>query len=368
MPKSAAKKPSLSRQPAAAVMDLKTIIHEHSLFFDRLVDLIPARFYVPVPDSDERPWFHGLSKSAKSSAKKESRENIKKARRARYDPERTASTLDLLKKTIDDEKKSLTALDEENPISDGDSGSDHEAEVEDPRPVGSGDRSVTYEELRHRLHRRIEELRGNRNTRTYDIPRGEKREKRKKTKMQNSKGGDASQGKRKRDEASGKDGHDDAMKKKENKSAKLDDISYGQVKLAGMEERGKKKRKFSKQQELDKAKKLEEAKKDPEKGKMIAEKHSWRAAMSRAVGEKVHDDTKVLRQSLKKEQKRHQKHAEKWKDRIESQNKVREEKQKTRTENIRERIQQKKMRRIEKREKKLMRPGFEGRKDEYINE
>jgi len=36
--------------------------------------------------------------------------------------------------------------------------------------------------------------------------------------------------------------------------------------------------------------------------------------------------------------------------------------------NIKDRIHQKKMRRIEKREKKLMRPGFEGKKEGYINE
>ncbi|XP_020597682.1 ribosomal RNA-processing protein 14-C [Phalaenopsis equestris] len=366
MAKGAAQKPSEGTRHSSPAMDLKARIHEHSLFFDRLVDLIPARFYVPVPDADERPWFHGLSKSAKASAKKESRENIKKARRARYDPERAASTLDLLKKNIDDEKKSFASLDEEKPNSDGDSGSDREAEVEDPHPVVSSDRPVTYEELRRRLHRRIEELRGNRNTRTVD--KDERREKKKKNKMQTRKGEDVSQRKRKRDEESNNDGHDAVKRKEENKRVKFDDISYGRVKLGGVEERGRKKRKFSKHQELEKAKKLEDAKKDPEKGKVVAEKHSWKTAMSRAVGEKVHDDSKVLRQSLKKEQKRHQKHAEKWKERIESQIKVREEKQKTRTENIRERIQQKKKRRIEKREKKLMRPGFEGRKDGYINQ
>jgi hypothetical protein len=44
------------------------------------------------------------------------------------------------------------------------------------------------------------------------------------------------------------------------------------------------------------------------------------------------------------------------------------EKQQKRSKNIAGRIEQKKMRRIEKREKKLMRPGFEGPKQGYINE
>lgn len=327
-------------------------IHEHSLFFDRLVDLIPARFYVPFSEGQEKPWYHGLSKAAKACAKRETRENIKKARRSRYDPEKTASTLDVLKKSIEDVRKSLVASDEENPKSENGSGSDHEAEVDNPRPVISGDRYITYEELRQRLHRKIEEERGNRNN-------GKRKHKRDKG---------AFQRKRKRDEDVRKEGHGDGKKKTLEMMAKVEDISYGKVKLGGLDDRGTKKRKLSKKQELVKAKKLEDAKKDPEKGKTTAEKHTWRAAMSRAVGEKVHDDSKVLQNCLKKETKRHQKHSEKWKERIESQNKVREEKQKTRNENIRERIQQKKKKRIEKREKKLMRPGFEGRKDCYINE
>jgi len=44
------------------------------------------------------------------------------------------------------------------------------------------------------------------------------------------------------------------------------------------------------------------------------------------------------------------------------------EKQQKRSRNIADRIEQKKMRRIEKRERKLTRPGFEGRKEGYINE
>ncbi|OVA16565.1 hypothetical protein BVC80_1545g5 [Macleaya cordata] len=50
--------------------DLKSIIQQHLRFFDKLVELIPARFYLPVEDK-EKPWFQGLSKVAKASAKKE---------------------------------------------------------------------------------------------------------------------------------------------------------------------------------------------------------------------------------------------------------------------------------------------------------
>ncbi|KAB5545155.1 hypothetical protein DKX38_013267 [Salix brachista] len=51
-------------------IDLKFPIHQHSLICDKLIKLVPAKFYLPT-DEKEKPWFHGLSKGgAKASAKK----------------------------------------------------------------------------------------------------------------------------------------------------------------------------------------------------------------------------------------------------------------------------------------------------------
>ncbi|KAJ0667001.1 putative ribosomal RNA-processing protein 14/surfeit locus protein [Helianthus annuus] len=86
------------------------------------------------------------------------------------------------------------------------------------------------------------------------------------------------------------------------------------------------------------------------------------------MGVKVHDDPKLLKRSLQKEKKRREKSAGKWKDKVETQEKMKEEKQAKRRGNIEERANQKKARKIAKREKKLMRPGFEGRKEGYIGE
>ncbi|KAJ6420939.1 hypothetical protein OIU84_028342 [Salix udensis] len=217
-------------------VDLKSLIHQSSLFFDKLIELIPAKFYLPTDDK-EKPWFHGLSKGAKASAKKEARENIKKARKNRLDPDKSsATTLDLLMQNLEKEKS--------NSESDG-------VEVE-INPMMSGlendDQSVTYEELRQRLRRKIEELRGDRNCGSSE----------------------------------------NAKRRKEKR---------------GMEQQKRKRESGS----LKRQKELEEAKKDPEKGGVISKKHSWKAAASRAAGIKVHDDPKLLKQSLKKGDKRHQK-------------------------------------------------------------
>ncbi|KAI4352237.1 hypothetical protein L6164_006509 [Bauhinia variegata] len=320
------KKKQKSIAETAAPEDLKSIIHQHALFFDKLIELIPARFYLPVDDT-EKPWFQGLSKAEKAAAKKETKENIKKSRRDRLDPDKGNETIG-------------PGLEE-------------------------NDQSVTYEELRQRLHRKIEEFRASRNCGNSDNPK--KRDDRNvKRGIQNKK--------RKRDNGSEESKPapgESAGKVTKDASEASKDLVFGHIKLDNEDRQGKKKKKFSKSKELERAKKLEEAKKDPEKGEAIAKKHSWTTAMNRAAGIKVHDDPKLLQKSIQKENKRRQKNAGKWKERIETTNQMKAGKQQKRSENIAEKIRQKKMRKIEKREKKLLRqprPGFEGRKEGFINE
>ncbi|KAK6914183.1 Ribosomal RNA-processing protein 14/surfeit locus protein 6, C-terminal domain [Dillenia turbinata] len=330
-------------------LDLKSVIHENSSFFDKLIELIPARFYLPTDDANEnKPWFHGLSKTAKASVKKQSRENLKKARRDRLDPEKaTATTLDLLNQSLENQK----AVNKENLDNEENEGIKFDEE----------NKSATYEELQIRLRRRIEELRSS---------RGGSSEK---SRMKNeNKKREPDQKKRKRDneqeeEKKNKNKSNESVEKDVEEAAK--GLAFSHVKLGDKEELGKKKkRKVSKLKELERAKRLEEAKKDPEKGENIARKYSWKAATSRAAGVKVHDDPKLLKQSIQKEKRRHDKNVEKWKGRVENTLKMKAERQQVRSEHIKERIHQKKMRRIAKREKKLMRPGFEGRKEGFINE
>ena len=54
--------------------------------------------------------------------------------------------------------------------------------------------------------------------------------------------------------------------------------------------------------------------------------------------------------------------------RVQTRDQLKAEKQQKRSENIASRIREKKMRKIAKREKKLMRPGFEGRKEGFMND
>ncbi|XP_010521679.1 PREDICTED: surfeit locus protein 6 homolog [Tarenaya hassleriana] len=351
-----AKKKAIVEAESDHMGDIKSMLDQHAEFFDKLIELIPARFY--LSDDSEKKWFPGLKKAEKEVAKRETNENIKKARRDRLDPEKSSlTTLDLLKQKLEKEKSS-------NEV-DADDDEDEEKGI---KPMMEGlrddDRSVTYEELRQRLHRRIEELRAGRGG--SDKPKRDDRNKNKKQIQQN---------KRKRDSGSS-EGKSGGVKSTDKGKGKIDveeaakELTFGHVKIGDEEENGKKKKKqkLSKAKELEKALKLEAAKKDPEKGDIIAKKHSWQAATSRAAGVKVHDDPKLLKQSIHKGKKRHEKNAEKWKERVENQQKMKMEKQHKRSENISGRIHDKKMRKIAKREKKLLRPGFEGRKEGFINE
>ncbi|KAK9130872.1 hypothetical protein Sjap_011359 [Stephania japonica] len=329
--------------------DLESIIEEHSQFFDKLIELVPARFYLPVDDK-EKPYFQGLSKVAKASAKKESRENIKKARRARLDPDKSSSTLDLLKQSLETEK----SIDVDNEGGGDDDDDDDNDQLGHSNPEN---RSVTHEELVERLHRRLEELRSKRNTGS-----SERSKRREGLAAKRKRGGEA-------DEERPKAGENSVDRTDEDANEASEKLTFGHVKIGSEgEAKGRKKRKLSKSQMLEKAKRLEGDKKDPEKGEAVSKKHSWTAATSRAAGVKVHDDPRLLKQSLKKEKKRHEKSVEKWKERNETVEKGRAEKQQKRSRNIADKIHQKKMRRIAKREKKLMRPGFEGRREGFINE
>lgn len=335
------KKQKLSASTAAAgdILDLKSAIHSHREFFDHLIELIPARFYLSNDDADSKPWYQGLSKAAKASLKRQSRENIKVSRRNRFDPDGEPSTLQLLQQ----QQVSKEQDTEDGNLADGDSRA-KPVDMEEDK-----EKSVTYEELRQKLRRKIELLRGN---------RGESRPHEKKLKYDGKK--------RKRDGES--DGGESG------KEAQLDDdedgeeiIEYGKVRLGDEDEKlvKKKKSKLSKAQELERARKAQEAKRvNP----TVAERESWKAAASRAMGVKVHDDARLIKESMRKEKRKKEKNAEKWKERVDTQQKMKGERQKKRKDNIVGRINDKKMRKIAKREKKLMRPGFEGRKDGHITQ
>lgn len=345
--------------------ELQSRVHEHGLFFDNLVELVPAKFYI-AKEKQENTWHYGMSKAKRAAAKQATKEHLKKAKRDRLDPDKFTSTLKLLQQqeteTPDDAEK--------------------KDEAANSRLRGKESRASTYEELRERLHKRMEILRAKRNADAAVATA------RNAQSWQNKKKLDSQNRKRKRSsgelnaeanvvmpsfkhskQAFEKSESGDTKKMELDEAA--DTFEFGRVKMGlhnDVNGKGKRKRNESKKKLLAKATKLQSEMQDPKKGQEVSMKHSWNAAVSRASGDKVYDDPDRLKQSIKREKHQWQKSSKKWEERKETVKESADAKQQVRQYHIKERKQQKKERKIAKREKKLLRPGFEGRRESFINE
>lgn len=103
---------------------------------------------------------------------------------------------------------------------------------------------------------------------------------------------------------------------------------------------------------------------DAEKRGEIEEKDSWINARKKAQGERVRDDTSLLKKALKRKEKQKSKSEKEWNQRGEDVVKGREMKQKKRDANLAKRKEEKGSKGKKKstpKGKKVRRPGFEGR-------
>lgn len=93
---------------------------------------------------------------------------------------------------------------------------------------------------------------------------------------------------------------------------------------------------------------------DPAKRAEIEEKDMWLNAKKKAHGERVRDDTSLLKKALKRKAAAKRKSEREWKERLEGVAKAKEMRQQKREENLRKRREEK------KKGKAKARPGFEG--------
>ncbi|EPS27718.1 hypothetical protein PDE_02662 [Penicillium oxalicum 114-2] len=116
--------------------------------------------------------------------------------------------------------------------------------------------------------------------------------------------------------------------------------------------------------------KLAEAKKarlegmDPEKRAELEEKDAWLNAKKRAHGERVRDDTSLLKKALKRKETAKKRSERDWKERLDTVSRMKEQRQNKREENLRKRREEKGTKGKGKKSsggaKKKARPGFEG--------
>lgn len=100
---------------------------------------------------------------------------------------------------------------------------------------------------------------------------------------------------------------------------------------------------------------------DGNKHKTIAEKDMWLSARKRAQGERVKDDTNLLKKTLKRKEKQKKKSEKEWGERLEGVKRAGEVKQKKREDNLAKRREEKGKKSSKKvKGSKKKRPGFEG--------
>ncbi|KGO65037.1 Surfeit locus 6 [Penicillium expansum] len=104
---------------------------------------------------------------------------------------------------------------------------------------------------------------------------------------------------------------------------------------------------------------------DPTKRADVEDKDLWLNAKKRAHGERVRDDTSLLKKALKRKETAKKKSAREWRDRIDTVAKSKEQRQTKRDENLRKRRDDKGTKGGKKKssssgKKKAARPGFEG--------
>ncbi|KAJ5774479.1 Surfeit locus 6 [Penicillium paradoxum] len=112
------------------------------------------------------------------------------------------------------------------------------------------------------------------------------------------------------------------------------------------------------------AKKARLAEMDPAKRADVEDKDLWLNAKKRAHGERVRDDTSLLKKALKRKETAKRKSEREWRDRIDTVANAKEQRQNKRDENLRKRRDEKGTKGGKKKSssggKKKARPGFEG--------
>lgn len=351
-------------------------LERDNLFFDQMVDMIPAKLYVAGHSGDDfnPKYFKGQAKESKEAR----RAKNKHAKRAKLDPS-TAETTTQTKRRLEGERVVMPTA----PTA-------ASATSSTTTTTTLKDNRSRIEALRLKLHAKLAEKRGQRPTdpnvvskraarRAEKKRRQEEAAKRKKKahtqaekgtskifKMSSASSGDPSSDLAQMDfgRLSGLNPVSNDHYQKTNKSlANMSKTKNLQKMLADAEE---------------KRQKLEELKQSSkEEDKQKAANMQWGDAIKEASGERVKDDPAKLRKALKQQASKKAKSAKAWKTRMEQTKDKMSERQKIRNHNLSKRKQGGSVganlskKRIatddDKEPKRRSRAGFEGRKQEFLN-
>lgn len=399
------------------------LLQSHAAFFDHLVELVPARYYHDL-DAD-RVNTKYMKKTDRMAAKAAFSKQHKQNKRDKLNPEKQQGTLAVQKQLAAESTPGRVDPPAASPaVQSGGKGADRSRKATEPSAAAGCDYktaggarpqstphisldSAPRSELKERLAAKVALLR--------DARHAEERAARLESaqSFRETAGGraGAKPSKRARDVSSGgraAEGNDSGNLRKGPKRKKLSDeafhrqladvdqvlstgkkppgnrprpshdstateLSFGQLAIGTAESQlsGRQKakpRKESKAALLEKAEARQAASTAPgqDASQGGSDNSAWGAAMKRARGEKVLDDPTRLRRSLKKDNKALAKRKNTWAQRTAEQTRSTSDRQKKREENLTSRAAGKIDRKKAKREKKLLRPGFEGRRSTSI--
>ncbi|ORZ11844.1 surfeit locus protein 6-domain-containing protein, partial [Absidia repens] len=375
-------------------------ISAHSNTFDALLNLIPIKFYITDPSSAENDskYMHNKRKNAPKQAIKEA---SKKAKKAKLDPSNQRTVSEIQKEQAEqravngkNDKKSKTT--KVQPVAAADSDDDMDVdETEQVKSInghadfsGLADDSVSQpqhteplqpmppkneiNELKRKLHERIVQQRIKRNAPGTGTNKARSREailaerlkkkqdRKKAIKAQKEKGNKVAPEELVKDPTKSAARSGNAAD-----SVKMDgDLVFGKLSVGGtpkkkgaVDIKSQLKKIETQQQKLDKLKS-----EDKEKAQSMQEKQDWQKAIAMATGEKIKDDTTLLKKTIKRQEKIKSKSAQEWNKREDKVKHDEQSKIKKRTENLQKRIDSKKDKRSGKKggSSKKARPGFEG--------
>eukprot|EP01126_Amoeba_proteus_P001284 TRINITY_DN10362_c0_g1_i12.p1 TRINITY_DN10362_c0_g1~~TRINITY_DN10362_c0_g1_i12.p1 ORF type:complete len:389 (+),score=124.44 TRINITY_DN10362_c0_g1_i12:109-1167(+) len=334
-------------------------ISQHRQYFEGMIKLIPHNVYIPKIQDENTHWDRRFKKKMTPEEMQDRNYTRKMHKLKKYDVEEDAAN--------------------KEPASE-DSEKQDETQIEIiPGFVNS---TSDPEELKKRLHGKIEEMKKKRkaddsenlgNARKKQKLEKEKKKKKPRTPKQKPAGPalPSREDLMSRTASEAIKSREDNVDKKKKLNHSLDfgyfDMSEGKpVPMYLKQEKKKGPSKISLlQQAQERRQRLEELK-GTEKGEKLAEEEGWDNMFKKLENKKVKDDIKKIKKSIKQQQSKKKKSSKEWAARIQAQQKRQEEQQKKRQQNIEKRKQH----RLDNKtgsKKAPKRPGFEGKKSQFIN-
>ncbi|EJD51807.1 SURF6-domain-containing protein [Auricularia subglabra TFB-10046 SS5] len=371
--------------------EIRASLERHNATFESLLKLIPAKYYI-VRDDAEAEYSSKYQKNKKKQImpKQQIKEASKKAKRDKLDPANNKTIVDLQEEAAASSsakskgKRPAPASDDEDESDGGmvvDSDDDKEGADSEIKPMQP---SASIQDLRARLHARIDALKKRSGPRSVSGGRDALLEKRRalrenrRFKTKEKKRAKADGDERKEKEKS----RDKGATYNAKSQLLVQEGGASSGRAGGASGSGTANVVFSNITPSGHAAKRHKTSSDPkqalaqlerhqerlaglpeDKRKAAAERERWEKAQLRMEGEKVHDDAARLKKAVKRKEKEKEKSKKKWDERHTELQKSMAAKQKKRTDNIamrNERRHDKKGGSGGKKSAKS-RPGFEGK-------